>query len=93
MLQALLKPRPLGVGAVVAFAVGVGLVYAGFPSIGPMAMLAGILLAIFAAIAWTTPEDQVLAARRALAERGTTASDAPRRVARVYDLPGETIHE
>lgn len=89
MLQAFLKPRPLGAAAVVAFAVGVVLLYAGLPSLGPMVMLVGVLLAILAAIAWTTPEDQVAAARLALAQRGTPAPLAPRRTARVYDAPGQ----
>ena len=92
MLQALLKPRPLGAGAILAFVLGVGLVYAGFPAFGPMVMLAAILLSIFAAIAWTTPEDQVVAARRALAER-VTAPASPRRRARVYDVPAETMKD
>lgn len=91
MLQVLLKPRPLGAGAVVAFVLGIVLVYAGFSELGPMAMLAGILLAILAAVAWTTPEPQVLAARRTLAERGMADAAAPRRRARVYDMPDADV--
>lgn len=68
MTTTLLKPRLLAPLAIAGFVVGIVLLYLGYPRIGPLALFIGVLCTILAAIMITTPEDQVIAARKSLAD-------------------------
>lgn len=68
MTTTLLNPRLLAPIAIAGFVLGIALLYLGYPAIGPIALFIGVLCTILTAIMITTPEDQVIAARKSLAE-------------------------
>lgn len=46
-------PRTLGIAAIVAFILGIGLLYLGFLKIAPLALFASVILAVLTSIAIT----------------------------------------
>lgn len=82
----LLKPRPLIIAAIVTFTAGIAVLYAGYPSLGPVGLLVGMLCAIMAAILIVTPQAAVEAAYARLA----TDSDSPVTDAAAADLDPTT---
>jgi hypothetical protein len=68
MIDAIL-PRWLIAAAIAAFVLGMGSLYIGWTTWGPVALLAGEILSILAAIVLTTPGiQQSLAAQKATAD-------------------------
>ena len=68
------NPRMLGAGALVAFILGVGLLYAGFFKLAPVALLIFVLLTVLSVIALTVADIQQLIARQ---NDSSAPSDAP----------------
>ncbi len=58
------NPRTLGLGALGALILGVGLLYAGFFKLAPLALLAFVLLIVLSTIALSAADIQQISARR-----------------------------
>ncbi len=58
------NPRTLGLGALGAFILGVGLLYAGFFKLAPLALLLFVLLTVLSTIALSAADIQQISARR-----------------------------
>jgi DMSO reductase anchor subunit len=58
------NPRTLGAGALVAFILGIGLLYAGFFRLAPVALLIFVLLTVLSMIALTVADIQQLIVRQ-----------------------------
>ena len=62
-MSALLRPRPVFGAAIGVLLLGVAAVFAGAERVGPMGLLLGELLLIYAAILWATPTIPPLSTR------------------------------
>ncbi len=58
------NPRTLGVGALLAFILGIGLLYAGLYKVAPIALLIGVLLTVLSTIALSAADIQQIIARQ-----------------------------
>lgn len=88
-MSAVLRPRLVSIAALVVIALGAIGVFAGAGRAGPMGLLLGELLAIYAIILWATPTIPPLRSRSDAV--ALAAAEAPferrGRIARVYDIP------